>query len=346
LVATLPGEAKPIEGMRAVLERQRGAFTAEMPVSCVIRKDRLQRALDLILEHKGALVKAVSADFGHRSADGSLVTDILASVKPLKHAIRHVDGWMRPEKRPLDFPLGLLGARAHVEFQPKGVVGVISPWNFPVSLTFAPLANIFAAGNRAMVKPSEFTPRTSDLMAELAAKYFDESELAFVIGGPEVGKAFAGLAFDHLFFTGATPIAKHILHAAADNLVPVTLELGGKSANIVLADADMDAALRGAISSTFRNQGEICTAGARLIVERPIAASLVERLSAHVIARNRNQKWIREMHIGVAYVRRKIVAKSQCQVEPIEPMGGKLREITAPESPIIEPGFIFDLAGK
>ena len=253
-------EATPAGTMKEILALQRAAFAAELPVPARIRKDRLRRAVDLLLGHKDALVKALSDDYGHRSAEGSLVTDLMASVRPLKHALAHLDAWMKPEKRKLDFPLGLLGAKAHVEFQPKGVVGVISPWNFPVSLTFSPLADILAAGNRAMVKPSEFTPRTSALMAELAAKYFDPAEIAFVNGGAEVGQEFAGLAFDHLVFTGATPVAKHILRAAAENLVPVTLELGGKSPVIIGRSADLAAATERIALGKMMNAGQICLA--------------------------------------------------------------------------------------
>lgn len=266
--AVLPGEARSIDEMRELLARQRAAFMAELPVSAAIRKDRLRRAIDLVLTNRDAFVKVLSDDFGHRSAEQTLVTDIMSSVKPLKHALKHLDAWMKPEKRKLDFPLGMLGARAHIEYQPKGVVGVISPWNFPVNLTFGPLAQILAAGNRVMVKPSEFTPLTSDLMAQLAAKYFDETELAFIVGGPEVGKAFAGLPFDHLIFTGATSIAKHILHAAADNLVPVTLELGGKSPVVFGKSADVASATTRVAMGKMMNAGQICLAPDYLLVPK------------------------------------------------------------------------------
>ena len=282
--AVLPGEAKSIDEMKALLARQRAAFMAELPVSAAARKDRLKRAIDLVLSHKDRFVKSLSDDFGHRSTEQTLVTDIMSSVKPLKHALKHVDQWMRPERRKLDFPLGLLGAKAHIEYQPKGVVGVISPWNFPVNLTFGPLAQIFAAGNRAMVKPSEFTPITSDLMAELAAKYFDETELGFVIGGPEVGKAFAGLAFDHLIFTGATPIARHILHAAADNLVPVTLELGGKSPVIISKSADIAQATERVAMGKMMNAGQICLAPDYLLVPKDAESGVIDGLKTAVTA--------------------------------------------------------------
>lgn len=220
---------KPGVDMMTLLQGQRAAFAAELPVSLPARKDRLTRAIRMMMEHAEAFSAALSEDFGHRSREQTMLTDIVASIRTLKHARKHVDRWARPEPRKLDLPLRLLGAKAAVAYQPKGVIGVIAPWNFPVQLTMGPLAGIFAAGNRAMVKSSEFTPRTAALFEEVAGQYFDRTELAFVSGGPEVGRDFAALPFDHLIFTGATGIGRHILHAAADNLTPVTLELGGKS---------------------------------------------------------------------------------------------------------------------
>src|SRR6202012_3548079 len=156
--------------------------------------------------------------------------------------------------------LGLFGARAEVRFQPKGVVGLISPWNFPVNLTFTPLAGVLAAGNRAMIKPSEFTPATSELLAKNFAGGFADEEVAVVTGGPEVGQAFAGLAFDHLIFTGATSIARHVMRAAAENLVPLTLELGGKSPVIVGRSADVNVAAARIMNGKTLNAGQICLA--------------------------------------------------------------------------------------
>jgi len=266
--------------MRDLLARQRAAFHAELPVTAAVRKDRLRRALDLVLTHRDGFVKALSDDFGHRSAEQTLVTDIMASVKPLKHAIAHVERWMRPERRKLDFPLGLLGAKAHVEWQPKGVVGIIAPWNFPVNLTFAPLANVLAAGNRAMVKPSEFTPATSELLQRAIAQAFDETEVAVVTGGPEVGKAFSELPFDHLIFTGATAIGRHVMAAAAKNLVPVTLELGGKSPTIIGRSADIGQATERIAMGKLMNAGQICLAPDYLLVPAETEAQVVEGISA------------------------------------------------------------------
>lgn len=270
--------------MRGLLDRQRAAFTAELPVPASVRQDRLARALRIVLDHRDAMVKALSDDFGHRSTEMSLVTDIMASVKPIKHAMKHLDAWMKPEKRGLDFPLGLLGAKAWIEYQPKGVVGIISPWNFPVNLTFAPLAGVLAAGNRAMIKPSEFTPATSELMKKLIAAEFDETEVAVVTGGPEVGKSFTELPFDHVIFTGATSIARHVMAAAAKNLVPLTLELGGKSPTIVSRSADIARATDRIAMGKMMNAGQICLAPDYLLVpsekEHEVVAGLQKAVTS------------------------------------------------------------------
>ncbi len=201
----------PRDTMLAVLERQRAAQLADLPVSLETRIDRIDRAIGILVDHGERLAEAMRADFGHRSVHQSLFTDIAGSLGPLKHAKKHVAKWMKPEKRKPDLAFRLLGAKARIEYQPLGVVGVISPWNFPVQLTFGPLAGIFAAGNRVMIKPSEYTPETSALMAELFAQAYDESEVATILGGPQTGADFSGLPFDHLLFTGATSVARHVM---------------------------------------------------------------------------------------------------------------------------------------
>ncbi|MBS0502922.1 MAG: coniferyl aldehyde dehydrogenase [Proteobacteria bacterium] len=244
----------------AILKAQRIAAEAERPTPLALRQDRLTRAIRMMVDNAEDFCAALSADFGHRSRELSMLTDIAGSIRSLKHARKHAGRWMKRERRKLDFPLGLLGARAWIDYQPKGVVGVISPWNFPVQLTMSPLAGIFAAGNRAMVKSSEFTPRTSALFEKLAGRYFDPVELTFVSGGADIGEAFSKLPFDHLIFTGATGIGRHILHAAADNLTPVTLELGGKSPVILGRSADMAQATMRIATGKMMNAGQICLA--------------------------------------------------------------------------------------
>jgi coniferyl-aldehyde dehydrogenase len=252
--------------LNTILQQQRAAFQAELPVSVEVRRDRLTRAIRMLVENAEAFCTALSDDFGHRSREQSMLTDIIASIRTLKHARKQVTRWAKPERRPLQFPLGLLGAKAEVQYQPKGVVGVIAPWNFPVNLAMGPLAGIFAAGNRAMVKTSEFTPKTAALFEEVVGRYFDPAELVFVSGGPEVGREFSALPFDHLIFTGATAIGRHILHAAADNLTPVTLELGGKSPTIIGRSADIAQATERVAIGKMLNAGQICLAPDYLLV--------------------------------------------------------------------------------
>jgi len=247
--------------MRHILELQRKAHIANGAPSAEKRIEWLDRAINLLVGHKDAIADALREDFGHRSVQASLFTDVSGSIGPLKHAKENLKGWMKREKRKVSPAiLGFLGAKAYIEYQPKGVVGVISPWNFPFNLTFTPLAGIFAAGNRVLIKPSEFTPRCSELMARMFASAYDESEVAVFTGGADVGAAFSRLPFDHLLFTGATSIAYHVLKAAAENLVPTTLELGGKSPVIVSRSADMDLTAKRVMMGKTMNAGQICLA--------------------------------------------------------------------------------------
>jgi coniferyl-aldehyde dehydrogenase len=261
--------------MLDILERQRADYLREGEVSVATRINRLDRAIALLVDHQQRLVDAMAADFGHRSKHQSAFTDIAASIGPLKHAKKHVAQWMKPEKRKVDFPLNVLGAKARVEYQPLGVVGVISPWNFPVNLTFTPLAGVLAAGNRCMIKPSEYTPETSQLMAEIIAGAFDELEIAVIVGGPQTGADFAGLPFDHLLFTGATSVARHVMRAAAENLVPVTLELGGKSPVIVGRSANIDKTTDAIMAGKMMNAGQICLAPDYVFVPKESVAEFV-----------------------------------------------------------------------
>ncbi len=252
--------------MLQVLEAQRQDYLRAGAVSAETRIDRLDRGIDVLLKYQDKVIEALNSDFSCRAREVSLLTDIAASVTPLKHARKHLQKWMKPQKRPTMFPLNLLGGRSRIEYQPLGVVGVISPWNFPVNLTFGPLAGILAAGNRALIKPSEFTPATSEVMAEMVAEAWDEKEVALFTGGPEVGQAFSGLPFDHLLFTGATSVARHIMAAAARNLVPVTLELGGKSPVILSRSADIEKSLERIMVGKTLNAGQICLAPDYLMV--------------------------------------------------------------------------------
>lgn len=271
-----------MDELKKLLAAQREAFIDSLPVSADVRKDRLKRIIRMMTVEGEKLCTAMSDDFGHRSREQSMMTDIVPSISTAKDSIRRLRSWMRPERRTPMFPLGFLGASARVEYQPKGVVGVIVPWNFPVLLALSPVCGAFAAGNRVMVKLSEYTPRTSELMAEVGARYFSPDELAFVNGGPEMGQAFASLDFDHLVFTGATPIGRHILHAAADNLTPVTLELGGKSPTIFGRSANLDQATERVALGKMMNAGQVCLAPDYLLVPHDLEHGVVEGVKGAV----------------------------------------------------------------
>lgn len=252
--------------MQTLLEAQRADFLKEGPVSAATRIDRLDRGIDVLVRYADKLSDALNTDFSCRPREVTLLTDVGASVAPMKHAKKHLRKWMKPEKRPTGFPLNLMGGRSRIEYQPLGVTGIISPWNFPVSMVFAPMSGALAAGNRVMVKPSEFTPATSEVLKTMMADAYDPKEVVVLTGGPEVGQAFSNLPLDHLLFTGATSVARHIMAAASRNLVPVTLELGGKSPVIISRSADLEKSLGRIMLGKTLNAGQICLAPDYLLV--------------------------------------------------------------------------------
>lgn len=205
--------------MAALLHRQRHAFLEQGPPALALRKDRLARLRAATLAHRTALQEAVSADFGHRSRHETDIMELAGVIQSIDYLRRHLRRFMRRERRHVG--LFYRTGRAFVEHQPKGVVGVMAPWNYPISLTLIPLATALAAGNRAMLKPSELTPRTSEVMRRMLAHAFAEEEVATVLGGPEAGAAFSALPFDHLLFTGSTPVGRKVMRAASEIFGPV-----------------------------------------------------------------------------------------------------------------------------
>jgi coniferyl-aldehyde dehydrogenase len=254
-----------INEMHRVLELQKSLNIKEGAPDLELRKDRLDRVIAMVGKYDKHIVKAVNEDFGNRDPVMSAATEVASVIGPMEHAKKNLRKWMKTEKRkaaiaPLGSALSLLGAKAEVRYQPKGVVGAISPWNFPINLALAPLAGILSAGNRVMHKPSELTPSTSDLLKRMIEEYFDEAEMAVFVGDAEVGAAFSGLAFDHMIFTGGTSIAKHVMKAASENLVPLTLELGGKSPVVVGKNAKIKDTAQRVMQGKTMNAGQICLA--------------------------------------------------------------------------------------
>jgi coniferyl-aldehyde dehydrogenase len=242
--------------LRTILERQRQAFVAEGPPSVAVRRNRIDRLLALVLDNADEFVGAMEADFGTRPKTGSLFTEVLGMISVIEHTRSHVPQWMRATT--LMRAARLVGLRAEVQSSPLGVVGIIGPWNYPLQLVVLPASAAFAAGNRVMIKMSEITPRTAELMKSTAPKYFDPTELEIVTGGPDVSAAFAGLPFDHLFFTGSPSVGALVQQAAARNLVPVTLELGGKNPVVVSHDADLKRSATRIAQARMINGGQVC----------------------------------------------------------------------------------------
>ena len=272
----------PEEEIRRLVELQKKTHIAEGPMSAERRIDLINRTIALIVDNGDKMVDALMADFGNRSPEGTLATDVGGTLGALKYAKANVRKWMKPSKRHSMFPLGMLGASTRVEYQPLGCVGNVVPWNFPFNLAFGPMGSIFAAGNRTIMKPSEYTVESALLTKELCDQYFSEDEVAVVLGGPETGATFSRMPFDHLLFTGATAIASHVMRAAAENLVPVTLELGGKSPVIVSDTADMKKTAARVMTGKTLNAGQICLAPDYVMVPEGKVDDFVQEASASV----------------------------------------------------------------
>ena len=257
------------------LQLQKAAFVAEGPVSAAVRQDRLQRCVDLLKTHADRICEVISEDFGGRHPISTLTMDVQTPIGHLKYAKKNVARWMRPQRRASVFPFNLFGARAELRFQPKGVVGIAGTWNCPLFMLFGPLAGVFAAGNRAMLKPSDLSPATSQWLAETVPQYFDALELSVITGGVTTAQAFTRQAFDHLVFTGSTQVAKQIMRDAAENLVPLTLELGGKSPTVIGRSADIKKAAQSVVLARIQNGGQVCVMPDTVYVPRERMAEFV-----------------------------------------------------------------------
>ncbi len=263
-----------------ILRRQRAAFKAAAPPSAAARIASLKTLESLLRANQERILDAVRADFGNRSRVETLMSEILPTLSASAHARRHLARWMRPQRRAVG--LNFQPASNRVEYQPLGVVGIVAPWNYPIFLTLGPLVDVLAAGNRAMIKPSEYTPATSALLAELLGAGFPADAVSVIEGDASVARAFTSLPFDHLLFTGSTGVGREVMRAAAENLVPVTLELGGKSPVILDPAYDVAKAARSVAVGKFFNAGQTCTApdyvlapaaGAQAFAQGVLAAS-------------------------------------------------------------------------
>ena len=270
--AAVPSEAERI------FARQRAAAALQGAPSHSQRIAALDALLRLLKQHRPALVDAVSADFGNRAVAETELGELMPLTNAIKHARRHLARWMKPQRRRVG--PAFRPAYAEIVYQPLGVVGVLAPWNYPIFLTLGPIVDALAAGNRVMLKPSELTPRTSALLKRLLADAFPEEQVAVVTGGPEVAAQFSTLGFDHLLFTGSTQVGRAVMAAAAPNLTPVTLELGGKSPVVLCRDYPLARAAKTIAIGKLFNAGQTCVAPDYVLVP----ADLVDAFAQAFIA--------------------------------------------------------------
>ena len=256
--ATLPSATLPVASLQALFDAQYQASRAQIEVPLTLRKERLLRMRALIDDNAAALAQAVQADFGVRSPQLTEMADFFVLRTLLQQSLKSLHRWMKPVK--VSTPIYLQPSRAYLQRQPLGVVGVVSPWNYPLQLSLGPVITALAAGNRVMLKPSELTPQTSALLASLISKTFAADEVCVVLGDGKLAAEFSSLSFDHLFFTGSTAVGKIVAAAAAANLTPTTLELGGKSPCIIDASGDMDSAALKIAHGKLLNAGQTCIA--------------------------------------------------------------------------------------
>lgn len=274
--------ADDIAELTPALGRLKTAWRAKKPDYAQRMRD-LERLKTAFKARMGEMEAAVRADFGHRSEHETLLADGMTVLGEIDHLRKHLRGWMRPKRASVGWRLW--PARAQIRHEAVGVVGVMAPWNYPVNLALVPLATAIAAGNHVFLKPSEHTPQTSAWLQALLADVFPADRVAVALGGAELGAAFAGLPFDHLVFTGSTAVGRKVMAAAAPNLTPLTLELGGKSPAIVAADFPLEQAAARLASGKWFNGGQTCIAPDYILIDAARRDALVDALRAQVHAR-------------------------------------------------------------
>jgi coniferyl-aldehyde dehydrogenase len=275
----------PLASLRLLFDAQQRASRDQIEVPLALRRGRLLRIKALLDDHAGALAQSVNADFGVRSAQLTEIADLFVLRTLLSNTLKNLPRWMKPVK--VRTPLYLQPSRAYLQRQPLGVVGVVSPWNYPLQLALGPVITALAAGNRVMLKPSELTPQTSAMLAGLIGKVFAADELCVVQGDGGFSAEFVSLPFDHLFFTGSTAVGRKVASAAAANLTPTTLELGGKSPCVIdasCAGADLDSAALKIAHGKLLNAGQTCIAPDYVLLPRGMEAAFAEAF-ARAVAR-------------------------------------------------------------
>lgn len=264
--------------LQQLLTLQRNAYQSMPAPSYQSRIDKLSKLKIGLLAYSQQFVSALASDYGHRAANDTMISDILPCVNNINYTLKNLKSWMKPSRRHAGLLLSPSSVTVH--YQPLGVVGIIVPWNFPIMLAVGPLITAIAAGNRAMLKMSEFTPATNKVLISLLAEIFNEDEVAVVEGEADIAAQFSSLPFDHMLFTGSTTVGRHVMRAAADNLTPVTLELGGKSPVIVAPDMEVEIAVQRLIYGKCLNAGQICVAPDYILCPEEKVESLIAAYQA------------------------------------------------------------------
>ncbi|MBI5900864.1 MAG: coniferyl aldehyde dehydrogenase [Rhodocyclales bacterium] len=273
-------QAGASSAFRRQFDAMHAATRRNAAVTRAVRQARLDALFDLVHDNGERFVEAIAADFGHRSAHETRLLELFPSLEAVRHTRSHFAGWMKPQAKSPS--IWFRPGRAKIVMQPLGVVGIIVPWNYPLFLAISPMAAALAAGNRVMVKMSEFTPRSGELLASLVTRYFAPDDVSVVLGDAAVGADFARLPFDHLLFTGSTRVGHDIMRMAAENLTPVTLELGGKSPAIVGADYPLEKAVERIVVGKLLNAGQTCIAPDYVLVPAGREQAFVEAARAVV----------------------------------------------------------------
>lgn len=320
------------------LARQQEAFLKQGAPSYQRRLENLARLRQSIVDHKDRILEAIESDFGHRSRHETLLADVVGLLGEIRHNRKNLRRWMKPKKAPfsIQFPF----AKARVIYQPKGVVGIIGAWNVPVLLTLSPLVGALAAGNRAMIKTSEFCPKTAVVIKSIIEQAFEADEVVVINGDAETASQFTALAFDHIIFTGSTQIGKKVMRAASDHLTPVTLELGGKSPTIIAEDFPLDLAAQRITQGKMLNGAQACIAPDYLFVKETQQQDMVDALRRAIeaaypnYAENPDLTWI----VNDRHYRR-----LQAHVEDARIKGASVIEINPGDKAIAKDSRIFPL---
>ncbi len=347
-VTDVRAERSAERSMREVLDAMKGASRREPPRSIQSRVGDLERLASMVLRRQDDVVAAIEKDYGHRSRHETLIADVFTTVQAARHAAAHTAQWAKAQPRAVSWMFQ--PGRAELRPQPLGVVGIIAPWNYPFTLALSPLVAALSAGNRAMIKPSEFTPALGALLRDVVADCFADDHVSVVLGGADVAAEFARLPFDHLVFTGSTAVGRKVMLAAAENLTPVTLELGGKSPVVVASDASLDRVATSVAHAKLFNAGQTCIAPDYVLVPEAKRDAFVDAVAREM---TRMYPTLASNPDYSAVIHERHLRRLQAHVDDAREKGGSVREVnpageslegTGKMAPTLIPGATLEMS--